>query len=133
MPELPTGTHPPGKGPQPSAAHPLPNTGNYVRLASTGDDSSALSSLDVPAPATMSGDRFTIIRLHAKGGLGQVSLARDEKLNRPVALKEIRPDKRDNAYLRQRFLIEAKITGQLEHPGIVPIYDLDQDADGQVR
>jgi formylglycine-generating enzyme required for sulfatase activity len=62
-----------------------------------------------------------------------VSLARDEKLKRPVALKEIRPDKRDNAYLRQRFLVEAEITAQLEHPGIIPIYDLDQDADGQVR
>jgi WD40 repeat protein/tRNA A-37 threonylcarbamoyl transferase component Bud32 len=79
------------------------------------------------------GGRFTILREHARGGLGQVSLARDEKLKREVALKEILPDKRDNAYLRQRFLNEAEITGQLEHPGIVPIYDLEQDADGQVR
>jgi WD40 repeat protein len=71
--------------------------------------------------------------LHAQGGLGKVSLARDEKLKRPVALKEIRPEKREDAYQRQRFLTEAEITGQLEHPGVVPIYDLDQDADGQVR
>lgn len=80
-----------------------------------------------------SANRFTILHLHAQGGLGQVSLARDEKLNRQVALKEIRPDRRDRRGMRQRFLREAEITGQLEHPGIVPIYDLDQDADGQVR
>jgi WD40 repeat protein/tRNA A-37 threonylcarbamoyl transferase component Bud32 len=87
----------------------------------------------VCAGATVQGSRFTILRMHAQGGLGQVSLARDERLKRQVALKEIRPEKRDNAYLRRRFLTEAEITGQLEHPGIVPIYDLDQDADGQVR
>src|SRR5687767_15776608 len=62
--------------------------------------------------------RFKVVRLHAKGGLGQVSLARDEKLNRRVALKEIRPDKRANPEIRRRFLAEAEITGQLEHPGI---------------
>lgn len=84
---------------------------------------------DIPAHR----ERFTILHLHASGGLGQVSLARDEKLNRQVALKEIRPDKRENPGLRQRFLTEAEITGQLEHPGIVPIYDLDQDAHGEVR
>jgi WD40 repeat protein len=95
-----------------------------------------LSRHDIPASSAESSpreDRFTVVRLHATGGLGQVHLARDEKLKRPVALKEIRPDKRDNASLRQRFLMEAEITGQLEHPGIVPIYDLDEGAGGQVR
>jgi serine/threonine-protein kinase len=75
--------------------------------------------------------RFTILKAHAQGGLGRVSIARDEKLRRHVALKEIRPDRLDNAALRQRFLTEAEITGQLEHPGIVPIYALDEDANGQ--
>jgi tetratricopeptide (TPR) repeat protein len=48
-----------------------------------------------------------------------------------VALKEIRPDKAGSAEVRRRFLNEAAITGLLEHPGIVPIYALDQDAEGQ--
>jgi serine/threonine protein kinase len=63
--------------------------------------------------------------------LGVVSLAFDEALRRQVALKEIRPDRRGNAHLRWRFLAEAEITGQLEHPGVVPIYALEEDAEGQ--
>src|SRR5262249_23972253 len=74
--------------------------------------------------------RFTIERVHAQGGLGQVSVARDEKLRRQVALKEIRVDRRDAA-ARRRFLVEASITGRLEHPGIVPIYTLEENADGE--
>jgi tetratricopeptide (TPR) repeat protein len=135
MPELPRGADAPEHDPQPSAAHAHASTGDYVSLASTGDASpqSTVDAATSRAPPTSAGDRFTILRLHARGGLGQVSLARDEKLKRSVALKEIRPDKRGNASLRQRFLTEAEITGQLEHPGIVPIYDLNQDSDGQVR
>ena len=88
---------------------------------------------ELPPQPEPSESRFTVVRLHAKGGLGQVSLARDEKLKRRVALKEIRPDKRANPEIRRRFLAEAEITGQLEHPGIVPIYDLDEGNDGEVR
>jgi WD40 repeat protein len=74
--------------------------------------------------------RFTILRLHACGGLGQVSVARDEELHRAVALKEIRPDREDNRS-RQRFLAEAEITGQLEHPGVVPVYALGKNDQGR--
>src|SRR5262249_27196013 len=75
--------------------------------------------------------RFTSLRQHAQGGLGIVFLAFDETLRRQVALKEIRPDRRGNVHLRQRFLTEAEITGQLEHPGIVPVYALEEDDEGQ--
>jgi serine/threonine protein kinase/Tfp pilus assembly protein PilF len=74
---------------------------------------------------------YTILKLHARSGLGQVSRARDEQLHRQVALKEIRPELQQDASLRQRFLTEAEITGQLEHPGIVPVYALDEDAEGK--
>jgi serine/threonine-protein kinase len=74
-----------------------------------------------PAPA---GTRYTRTRLHATGGLGQVWLARDTALGREVALKELRPNRTENPVLWQRFLQEAKVTGQLEHPGIVPVYEL---------
>ncbi len=43
---------------------------------------------------------------------------------RQIALKELRPDQTDNSIVFSRFLYEAKITAQLEHPGIVPVYEL---------
>src|SRR6266699_2017361 len=53
-----------------------------------------------------------------------VWLARDSQLGRDVALKDLRPEQAHNAALCARFLKEAQITGQLEHPGIVPVYEL---------
>jgi PAS domain S-box-containing protein len=69
-------------------------------------------------------ERYTLMRLHASGGIGQVWLARDDALGREVALKELRPERADHPGLQARFLREARITGQLEHPGIVPVYEL---------
>ena len=70
-----------------------------------------------------SADRYVGKRFHAKGGIGQVWLTRDLNFGREVALKELLPERRDELS-EKRFLIEAKVTGQLEHPGIVPVYDL---------
>ena len=58
------------------------------------------------------------------GGLGRVWLAHDGSLGRDVALKEVRPERADSPAVWSRFLQEARVTGQLEHPGIVPIYEL---------
>ena len=69
-------------------------------------------------------ERYTLTHLHAKGGMGRVWLARDGALGRQIALKELRPDQSDNSIVCSRFLYEAKITAQLEHPGIVPVYEL---------
>jgi hypothetical protein len=80
---------------------------------------------------TSSGLRFRILRPHAKGGLGQVSVAHDEELHRQVALKEIQDRHADDPHSRARFLLEAEITGGLEHPGIVPVYGLGQYPDGR--
>jgi tetratricopeptide (TPR) repeat protein/tRNA A-37 threonylcarbamoyl transferase component Bud32 len=77
-------------------------------------------------------DRYALTRLHAKGGLGQVWLAHDRELGRHVALKELRPERAGDQVLHARFLEEAQVTGQLEHPGIVPVYELARrDADGR--
>ena len=75
--------------------------------------------------------RFRILRPHAKGGLGQVSVALDQDLNREVALKEIQPQHADDQISRERFVLEAEITGGLEHPGIVPVYALGSGPDGR--
>jgi tRNA A-37 threonylcarbamoyl transferase component Bud32 len=69
-------------------------------------------------------ERYTLTRLHPQGGLGQVWLALDGDLNRQVALKELRPERGGDSTLAARFLEEAQVTGQLEHPGIVPVYEL---------
>ena len=64
---------------------------------------------------------------HARGGQGEVLAAHQEELDRTVALKRIRPEMLHVATRRHRFLREAAITAQLQHPGIVPIYGLGED------
>ena len=68
---------------------------------------------------------YRLVRKIGQGGLGRVWLAFDESLKRHVAIKEI--SGRENPTILERFRREAKITGQLEHPGIVPIYQLGDD------
>ena len=70
---------------------------------------------------TSDNQRFHILRPHAKGGLGAVSVAKDIELNREVALKEIQKKFADDQNQRARFIQEAETTGGLEHPGIVPV------------
>ncbi|HEY1375656.1 MAG TPA: serine/threonine-protein kinase [Gemmataceae bacterium] len=81
-----------------------------------------------PPPAL---SRYVPLRLHAEGGLGKVHLAHDVELSRKVAVKRIQDRLADDAESRRRFLAEAEITGRLEHPGVVPVYGLVRDADGQ--
>ncbi|MFO0957162.1 MAG: serine/threonine-protein kinase [Isosphaeraceae bacterium] len=63
--------------------------------------------------------------------MGAVFLAIDAELNREVALKQILENHADDPGSRQRFLLEAEITGGLEHPGIVPVYGLGTYDDGR--
>jgi serine/threonine-protein kinase len=74
--------------------------------------------------------RFQIIKQYARGGLGVVYLAHDAQLQRDVALKQIRGDRDRDSLSETKFLLEAEITGQLEHPGIVPVYALGTDSNG---
>ena len=87
---------------------------------------------DQPLAAVSENDRFRILSEHARGGLGEVHLARDLQLNRQVALKRIREKWASHTPARVRFQLEAEITGRLEHPGIVPVYALGQRGDGEV-
>jgi len=66
--------------------------------------------------------RFVLLRKIGQGGLGTVWLARDEKLKRNVALKELNFHAAESNKLWQRFAREAEITGHLEHPNVVPLY-----------
>lgn len=82
---------------------------------------------------TAQGDhqRFRVLRPHARGGLGAVFVALDAELHREVALKQILDRHADDPASRARFVLEAEITGGLEHPGIVPVYGLGTSRDGR--
>ena len=69
-------------------------------------------------------ERYTLSHLYARGGMGQVWLAHDPSLGREIALKELRPDQSANSLVCSRFMTEAQVTAQLEHPGIVPVYEM---------
>ncbi|HEY6564072.1 MAG TPA: serine/threonine-protein kinase, partial [Pirellulaceae bacterium] len=72
-----------------------------------------------------------ILRPHARGGLGEVTVALDEQLRREVAFKEMHSQFAKHDDTRKRFLREAEVTGRLEHPGIVPVYGMGQFPDGR--
>src|SRR5262249_173063 len=75
--------------------------------------------------------RYRILRPHAAGGLGEVLVAHDEELHREVALKRLHTPYAHSPRQRQRFLWEAEITSRLEHPSIVPVHTVGQDAAGR--
>ena len=106
----------------------------HVASAQRLDATTATPTARAPTPsasATSDGQRFRVLRPHARGGLGAVFVALDAELNREVALKQILDQHADDPVSRQRFLIEAEITGGLEHPGIVPVYGLGTYAGGR--
>ncbi len=77
------------------------------------------------------GDRFDVQQVLAQGGLGVVFLARDREIDRTVALKQIKSQWADDGDARARFLLEARVTGRLEHPGVAPVYALGADETGR--
>ena len=75
------------------------------------------------------GGQYTIERELGRGGMGVVLLARDVRLDRPVAIKVLPPHLSAQPEIRERFLREARTAANLSHPNIVPIYRADE-ADG---
>jgi serine/threonine protein kinase len=71
---------------------------------------------------------YAIENLIGQGGMGVVYLAKDTRLQRPVAIKVLKPDLISNADRRKRFLLEARSAAALSHPAIAQIYDIDEDA-----
>jgi WD40 repeat protein/serine/threonine protein kinase len=107
-----------------------------TQLSSRPNDSSEEDTVQTRMPTAsemrpITQQRFRRVRPHAEGGLGVVFVAHDAELNREVAIKEIRERYADETHSRARFLVEAEITGQLEHPGIVPVYSLGKHSDGR--
>ena len=110
----------------PELAVSLGNLGGFAPTSDPG----ATGAFTSPRSSSRDG-RFRILRPHARGGLGEVFIARDEELRREVALKQIQGRYAEDPESRARFLLEAEVTGGLEHPGIVPVYGLGCFPDGR--
>jgi PAS domain S-box-containing protein len=97
-----------------------------VEPGETVDPQARANEVEVRGPTSVPGaeTRYASLSLHGTGGIGQVWRARDCHLEREVALKELRPESAGDARHVARFVREARLTGKLEHPGIVPVYEL---------
>lgn len=99
---------------------------------STGGASSSSLPVQIPGPTVITLD-LTDLRFHARGGLGAVFRAHDGRLARELAVKF--PERAHGPFsdqeLEQRLLREVAVTASLEHPGIVPVYGVGQDAEGR--
>jgi len=76
-------------------------------------------------------DHYSLCGTVGQGGVGRVLLGFDERIGRQVAIKEmLASNEAVDPTIRLRFLREAQITGRLEHPGIVPVYDMGTTSQG---
>jgi serine/threonine-protein kinase len=86
-----------------------------------------LHELDIPLEALSPTERYASSARLGVGGMGEVRVAHDRHIGRDVAVKAMLPAHRERVDLRARFVREARVQGQLEHPAIVPVYDLQED------
>ena len=82
-------------------------------------------------PEPESGERFEVIQAIGQGGSAVVYRVWDRLIDRQIASKELTEEQALDPRGVQRFISEARITGRLDHPHIVPVYDIGEDADGR--
>ena len=88
-----------------------------------------------PAPTLMGlpdagagfGGRWTLLREIGRGASGAVYVARDQELDREVALKILHPRTRERGVAGARAWLEARVAAAIRHPGVVAVYDLDEE------
>jgi tetratricopeptide (TPR) repeat protein len=100
-------------------------------LTGSADGSPPADSATLPSSPALRAGRYTLMEEIARGGMGAVLRARDAELNRCLAVKVLREDYRGNTALERRFREEARITGQLQHPGIPPVHEVGVLSDGR--
>jgi serine/threonine-protein kinase len=109
--------------------------GATLDCSQTQQDPNPRNGFDKQIPTTgdrANRERYRFTKILGEGGLGRVWQATDCDLNRDVALKEIQPHLAESQVKIRRFMLEAQVTGQLEHPNIVPVYELSRrPQDGQ--
>ena len=90
----------------------------------TGKLNAPLSNLDT---------RYSVLEEFAKGGHATVSIARDKNLQRVVAIKSLKPEIEQKKEFVESFVSEAKVTAQLDHPAIIPVYGLTGDKESGIH
>ncbi|HEY6461695.1 MAG TPA: hypothetical protein VIY73_16120, partial [Polyangiaceae bacterium] len=100
-------------------------------LAATTIEPTALGTLppDVLSDASYA-TRYDVGSVLGEGGMGVVRSCVDRRIGREVAVKSVKPGRGSQGDSGVRFLREACVQGQLEHPAVVPVYDLGRDPDG---
>ncbi|MDD1608766.1 MAG: serine/threonine protein kinase [Methylococcaceae bacterium] len=113
--------------PPPPRPKPRPAKSKSVEPPS---QAKSLEPPKAPEKSITFSENLTIQRIIGEGGVGRVYLAYDEAIGRRVAVKELLVAEQ-NRQLENSFIHEAKITGKLEHPGIIPVYQLGYREDGR--
>ena len=101
------------------------------RLAPTGGHPEVPAPQPELPPSSHFGD-YEILHEIGRGGRGIVYRVNDPELNRPLAVKVLRPELRDEPDAVRRFLEEAQVMGQLQHPNIVPVHAIGRLPDGRL-
>lgn len=117
-----------------AAFGPNPTPGGWSQPPLLRDDPSEHAPLVQPSSAEMprgSDERYQLLGEIARGGMGVVLKGRDPDLGRDIAFKVLRQELSGKPAAVQRFVEEAQVGGQLQHPGIVPVYDIGRFSDGR--
>jgi eukaryotic-like serine/threonine-protein kinase len=128
-------TLPSFRPPRDEPTNPAPRTPETMPRALPDGPRSPISSVpfdpEVAGPMSMGslpgrlrGPRYSIVEPLGRGGVGKVVASLDYEIGRVVALKTLRQGIEAEDHVVRRFLHEARITAKLEHPNIVPVYDL---------
>jgi hypothetical protein len=126
--DLPTGTAPRPAPPRPSARTPPARSPSPRTPGPAGRGSTTAAGRFVPG--TLLGQRFRIVGLLGRGGMGEVYRADDMKLDQPVALKFLPEALQRDADRLDRFYGEVRLARQISHPSICRVYDVVEEDDG---
>jgi WD40 repeat protein len=118
-----TDSRPPDELPALAATPPAPSD-NATTPAAPPPPEAAVPRPPVPR-------RYELKKLLGSGGMGDVWLGRDRRLKRPVAVKVVQPRWAGHQNVFDRFVEEAQLTSQLQHPAIPPVYEMGQLPDGR--
>jgi eukaryotic-like serine/threonine-protein kinase len=108
----------------PLPSTPTVNLGPLLLRESQDGDVKSVPAAGHDAALPAGAGRYQVLEEIAQGGMGAIYKVRDPDLGRTLALKVLRDCHRDRLDLQRRFLEEAQIGGQLQHPGLVPVHEL---------
>src|SRR5437773_1133373 len=105
---------------------PAPDHLDEKRITTPPPGASGATAVPPPAPdaQVQLPGRYDLHDEIGRGGMGVVLRGHDRELRRELAVKVLRADHQDKPDLVQRFIEEAQIGGQLQHPGVVPVYEM---------